>query len=206
VDESVGDHVEESAFDASTSFGFSPGHLDELEVEPPPPLTAEELPWGIEQGMERATLEENSEPPAPPPLMEEELSSEELEELEELDLDDSFSALDHAELEEMLEEEGSSELTPELTPEPIPEPALNLDHIAHSSSPLLNSAVTQVVRLVAESLKAEGIEQATHEEALTLFAQVAWELIPELAEQVVREEVERALNEPAPHPEGEQLS
>ena len=123
---------------------------------------------------------------APPPVYDEpppafeapELPEEDPEELDELD--DSFSALDRAELDEHSDWRGE---------------ATDLSTYANSTSPLLNKAVTQVLQSMVTSLHDAGIQRATGDEALQLLSQVAWEVIPELAERMLREEIERALDE-----------
>lgn len=160
--QSFSEAEEPKAFEPSTSFGFSPSSPELVQMGAAPPVFEE-----------------------PPPAFEP--PDEELE-----DLDDSFSALNRAELDghdEVWESEELGALADQASAEP------DLSRFAQSTSPLLNSAVSEVLRVMVSHLKEAGIEHATSDEALELISQVAWEVIPELAEQVVREEIERALGE-----------
>ena len=154
----------------STSFNFSPSAAEVSRFGPPPVF---EEPPMAEAPADAATQGED--------------------EFE--DLDDSFSALDHSDVDLSPDWEPEDESEVELEAEGAPDQsaALNLERFAQSSSPVLNSTVKEVLKVVILSLKEAGIVQATSDEALELFAQVAWEVIPELAEQVVRREIELAL-------------
>jgi len=169
---------EPNPYEPSTSFGFSPSE-QAAPLHAPPPSAYEEPPL------------------AEPPLAAHERlatldSTQQSHEPDELDeLDDSFSALDHAELDSA--PEWRSEVDDDAELSALPE-ALKFDRYAQSASPLLNSAVKGVLELMVNQLREAGIDQASHEESLELFSQVAWEVIPELAEQLVRREIEEALS------------
>ena len=169
---------EPNPYEPSTSFGFSPSD-QAAPLHAPPPPAYEEPPL--------------AEPPrAAPERLATLDSTQRAHEPDELDeLDDSFSALDHAELDSA--PEWRSEVDDEVELSALPG-APNLDRYAQSASPLLNSAVKGVLELMVSQLREAGIDQASHEESLELFSQVAWEVVPELAEQLVRREIEEALS------------
>ena len=192
------DEAEEAGnpFEASTSFGFVP----EPQGAPNAPLPT--LMGGSYQALSDDELAEPNafeastsfgfspdslaqlQMGAPPPVYDEpppafEAPEEPEEELDELD--DSFSALDHAELDD--------------SPEWEDETSADISSYTNSTSPLLNRTVTEVLQSMVTSLREAGLQHATGDEALQLLSQVAWEVIPELAERVVREEIERALEE-----------
>lgn len=195
---------EENPYEASTSFGFVPepqavpllhtmkggSYQSMMEAN-----HAQAIPDAFEASTSFGFSPESLEaykavpPPVydePPPVF---VSSE--DEIE--DLDDSFSALDQAELDANSDWEEEVEETEQNDHEA----SLNLERFTQSSSPLLNGIVDQVMHTVIDHLKQAGIEQATHEDALQLFSEVAWEMIPEIAEQVVRQEITRLLDEEA---------
>ena len=175
---------EGNAFEASTSFGFSPDGDEALIGAPPLVYEEPPLAFSPESNVEILNHDVSSSSSAEPARS----GEEEFD-----DLDDSFSALDRADIDLSPEWEDES-FAPDHE-EAKQSEEVDVEAFVQSSSPVLNSAVREVLKVVITSLKEAGIDQATSDEAIELFSEVAWEVIPELAEEIVRREIELALNE-----------